>query len=333
MNQAARPKLRTVQQFQKRVLPGDEGLQVQLAELAKLALEAAQTDLGDSSLAGAALLLGGVRLAQGHGSQALTLARQATQIAERRGDERLELEAQRLFGHASLDLGELTQSQVQLGHALQLSQRHGDAMLSEILNLLAGAHHAAGQYPQALNPLQRLLVMRRSQVDVLGEATALGNLGGLQTSLDHYPAALESVLSTHAIVQPLIAGNLAARRLMGNIVFNLGNLHLDMDNPADALPYFQQAHQSAQERGDETMKVSTLLNIAAAQHESGQRASAHASSLAALELAQFLHSRRVQALALDGLGRLSMEDGAFQWTAVAYRQAFQMAEEIGDLEG
>ena len=320
-------------QFQQQALPGGEATQTRLAELAALALHAAREDLDDASLAAAALLLGGVRLAQGQVSEALALAEQAGQVARQRGDERLELEAQQLAGHANLDLGEFVQAQVQLSRALALSQQQGDAQLSEILNLLAGAHHAAGQYPEALGVLERLLIMRRAQADALGEATALCNLGGLQISMGRYSGATESMLSAYAVVQPLIAGSLAARRLLGNIVFNLGNLHLDMNNPEGALPYFREAHHSAQERGDESMLVNALLNIAVAQHESGDCAAAHVSYLAALEKAQSLHNRRVEALALDGLGRLSMQDGAYPQAAVAYRQAGQIAGEIGDLEG
>ncbi len=245
----------------------------------------------------------------------------------------LELEAQLLSGHAYLELGEYTKAQRALTSALRLSKAQADTKLPEVLNLLAGASHAAGDYQTSLGYLQELTALHRRTGNTLGAATTLCNLGNLMTSMGQYPEALRALLDAYALIRTQPGEDAAASRLYGGIVLNLGNLHLDMANPAEALGYFEDAYCFAQSRNDPAMKTNALLNQGVAQHELGQAGAAFESYTQALALARAFQHRRVEVSALDGLGRLSMEAGRLIEACSAYQQAGAIAEEISDLEG
>lgn len=300
-------------------------------ELATLAVNAALESRDGLGAAAATLLLGRLQVRRGESASARQHYEAAIERYDTQGQRAGGVEARRGLTSLLLNLGEFPAATAQVQAALALNT--DPEMSAELRNLLAGIYHSTGQYAQALTELEGVLEVHQGRGHVSGEVKALGNLGTLLTSLGRYPEALQHLTRAYALIVGTPELDAATLRLRGHLLINLGNVHLDMNDPADARKYFHEALDFARASEDRLTEATAVLNLATAEHELGELDSAHERYGQALALARAVQSRQGEVSALDGLGRVLLAWKQDAAALLAFQEAEQIALDTEDLEG
>jgi response regulator RpfG family c-di-GMP phosphodiesterase/Tfp pilus assembly protein PilF len=300
-------------------------------ELATLAAGAALESHDGLGAATAGLLLGRLQVRRGESESARQHFEAAIERYDGQGQRSGGVETRHALAYLLLELGEFPAAAAQVQAALSINV--DSAMGAELRNLLAGIHHSNGQYAQALTELESVLEVHRVRDYVPGQVKVLGNLGYLLTSLGRYPEALQHLTRAYTLIVGTPDLDAATLRLRGHLLINLGRVHLDMNDPADARKYFHEALDFARASEDRLTEATAVLNLATAEHELGELDSAHERYGQALELARAVQSRQGEVSALDGLGRVLLAWGQDEAALIAFREAEQIALDTEDLEG
>lgn len=281
-----------------------------------------------AGLARAQLIQGSVHTRRGESEQALEQLHGALQLfraAEHPAGERDALTA---LGRLGMRLGDFGVARDHLAAALSLTGQQS-AEAAQILNLLAGSHHASGEYAQALSHLHRARQIHELLGDQREVASVLGNMGTLHTSLGNYPDALAHLSEAYRIFRD----SLGDERMQAMALINLGTVHLDMGEFTRAARYFEEALGIAVQRGDRLTIATAKLNIAEAWTGNRDPERAEAAYTEALDTARQIQYRTGEVSALIGLGRLLAQRGELTEAATAHAEAVAIAREIEDLEG
>ena len=170
----------------------------------------------------------------------------------------------------------------------------------------AGNHFAASGetalQARALNHLGVCLVMDEdppTALDVLNEALAL------------------IALSPDPSIQTAIQGN-------------IGLAHNALGDHEDAIKAHKSVLETAEECGDDPLRLNALINLADSNLQNRNYRSAQGFALVALDLAKELDSKPGLVIIHDLLGMISSRQGNLKVAAEYHQQSFQVAEEIGD---
>ncbi|BDP43368.1 hypothetical protein DAETH_33370 (plasmid) [Deinococcus aetherius] len=265
---------------------------------------------------------------QGESSQAVALLEDAARVFETLRDDRRQREALEALGRAYLHLGETTVAEKHLYAALSLCADRGPEM-AQLLNLIAGVHHRGGNYLGSLESLSQALGIYEVLGDPQQMASALGNMGILNTSLGNYPEALSYLTRAFRILNE----GRQDERMRAFVLQNLGHLYLDMGEPLNSIPYFEEALGLAGKLQDRLTVAAATLNIAAAISRSENYEEAEPVFRDALRISREIQYRHGEVSALDGLGGVLARRGQWRDAAAAHAEAVTIAREIEDFEG
>ncbi|MGH3917061.1 MAG: tetratricopeptide repeat protein [Pseudonocardiaceae bacterium] len=181
-----------------------------------------------------------------------------------------------------------------------------------------------GDYPAAAESLRQALVLARDLGDRLGEATALTDLGMVQYMTDDFPAAAES------LGQGLVlARDLGDRLGEATALTYLGMLQsLTGDFPA-AAESLGQGLVLARDLGDRLWEATTLNDLGSVQYQTGDYPAAAESLGQALALARDLGYRIGEANALKNLGKVQYQTGDYPAAADSLGQALALYRDLG----
>ncbi|MBD2741854.1 tetratricopeptide repeat protein [Coleofasciculus sp. FACHB-1120] len=193
------------------------------------------------------------------------------------------------------------------------------------LNYLGGAYSNLGQYPKALEYFQQALAIYEEIGNKAGEGTTLNNLGGVYIYLGQYPKALEYFQQALAIYKEI--GNKAGE---GTMLNNLGLVYIYLGQYPKALEYFQQALAIYKEIGNKAEKGTTLNNLGGVYANLGQYPKALEYYQQALAITQELGGKVMEGKTLTNIGEVYRNLGQYPQALDYHQQALAITQEISD---
>jgi tetratricopeptide (TPR) repeat protein len=137
---------------------------------------------------------------------------------------------------------------------------------------------------------------------------------------------LEILSEALALLDPSLDASLQAA-IQGNI----GLAHSTLGNYKNAIKAHKSVLEIAEENHDEPLRLNALINLADTNLQDKNYQSAYGFALVALDLAKVLGSYPGMALINDLLGMISSRQGNLKTAIEYHQQAYQDAQEIGDL--
>jgi class 3 adenylate cyclase/tetratricopeptide (TPR) repeat protein len=187
---------------------------------------------------------------------------------------------------------------------------------------------ARGLWDQSRALQQTALAAARGSGDLLGQATALGELGFLAFSTGDYPAAVVGLADAAALYGDI--GNLPHQVWA---LCYLGFVQRLTGDCQAATAHYQQALALARRAGDRSAEAEALLNLGEVQHLTGDHRAAAESQQLALKLYSEAGDRRGQAWVLNDLGMIQQETGDYEQSAASQQQALELFRDLGDRLG
>ncbi|WP_083623454.1 CHAT domain-containing tetratricopeptide repeat protein [Planktothrix paucivesiculata] len=132
-------------------------------------------------------------------------------------------------------------------------------------NFLCSVYSSLGEYPQAINCYNQLLVLTQTLEDQQTQGTTLISIAKIYSQLGEYQKALDTLNKTFTFWQTVNfkTGEVATLNEMALIYFNLGELQ-------QALNYYNQALVIVKQLGNPTNVAAILNNIAQVESELNQ---------------------------------------------------------------
>ncbi|GAA4690797.1 ATP-binding protein [Phytohabitans rumicis] len=215
------------------------------------------------------------------------------------------------------------------GHALAAAVHSGDeAGQAQALNGLGTVHMRLGGHAEAVEHLQRALVLFRRVGDRVGEARALGNLGVVEASHGHFRRAVEyqeQVLTLYRRAGDDV-GEARALINLGDDEQRLGWYDRAAEHIGAALAVFRKV-------GDRDGEAFAVNNLGIVEMRRGRLDVAAAHHGAALAAFREVGGRVGEAWALEGLGDVELRLGRPERAAAHHRAALDVFREIGDQDG
>ena len=146
-------------------------------------------------------------------------------------------------------------------------------------SLLARVDEAAGRPDDALEPLQRTLVLQVEAGHRYGEGVTLNNLGEAYLDLGRLDEAVASIQAARQIFTEV-----KTLRGEGYAAHNLGRAYLGLGRSGEAVTFFGQALDIRQRSGDRYNQAMTLLYLGRAQRRVGDVTNARKSWTDALSI-------------------------------------------------
>jgi tetratricopeptide (TPR) repeat protein len=252
----------------------------------------------------------------------------ALTAAHRAGDRRGE--AVLLLGLALLDTFQrrFADAQVALGHAravfVELDDRQGEALVVFGLGIVQAL---TGQWEQAYHNVHAALTLFRELAHLSGQATAEYSIGRVyleQNCLRDASAHLDAAVRLFRQ-----AGHRSGEALALDWV---GQVHRRQGCLDQATSCFRQCQLIADSLCDPILGTRALLGLAEIDVTDGCSHQAEAAFQRCLDVSRQVGYRAGEALALDGLGRLSLEQGR-AGAAVSYlTQSVGIMQSVGTLQ-
>jgi tetratricopeptide (TPR) repeat protein/transcriptional regulator with XRE-family HTH domain len=220
------------------------------------------------------------------------------------------LETERPNLHAAIDYAAASGRHL---HAVRISAAMGEFLRTR------------GHWDQSATLHQAALAAARTAEDRAGEATALHELGILQTLTGDFPAAADSEAQAVALYDSLgdRPNHVYALNQLGYVQMLTGHY------PA-AIANHQQALTLARGSGDRLAEAVSLKYLSIPQRHTGDYAASGANLNAALELYRSLGNRLGEGDVLINLGQLQTLTGDHPAAAANLRQALEIVRDLGD---
>jgi len=285
--------------------------------------------LGDRRAEGQTLVrLGRLHYFLGERDQAIQNTLQAEMRFRSLGDHAREAAALNNLGSMYQDMGEPTKAIEYLARALPILRATRDAYFeANVLHNLGWCRHTLGEFEAAGAYFRRALALWRIAGNRPGEAETLNSLGLLSFHQGDFQRAHETLQQALRLCRQI-----ADQRCAAETLTNLGSLHLALHEPLQGREWFTQALSSTRAAQDEEYEDQALLGLAATDPEP-TAAPVLAQIRGALDIAQKLKDRRVEALAQRQLGDWFRARGTYNSAADAYAAALTLQRASADVRG
>ncbi|MBD2043965.1 CHAT domain-containing protein [Microcoleus sp. FACHB-672] len=196
------------------------------------------------------------------------------------------------------------------------------------LNNIGEVHRNLGQYPKALEYYQQALAIAKEIGNKAVEGTTLSNIGSVYDNLGQYPKALEYYQQALAIHQEI--DNKAGE---GRTLNNIGSVYDNLGQYPKALEYYQQALAIAREIGNKATEGATLNNIGAVHRNLGQYPKALEYYQQSLAIRKEIGNKAGEGTTLNNIGEVHRNLGQYPKALEYYQQSLAIRKAIGDKAG
>ncbi len=213
------------------------------------------------------------------------------------------------------------ESEKKFAQAEQLSASFQPQLLGEILNNRGALEVDERKYLMAQETFQRALSLARQQKDPVQEASALGNLGRVATSLEHFDEAIDRNQSALQLSRSLDLKSLETA-ILGNMAWS----YLRLGDFENALSYYQQAEEASEKSALTGYGAYWLTGIADVYYANHNYEAAEQIAKRALEIARKLNDSETITGCLNILARNTLETGQLELSEQYNREAFKLEE-------
>ncbi|SKB15676.1 conserved exported hypothetical protein [Planktothrix sp. PCC 11201] len=205
-------------------------------------------------------------------------------------------------------------------------------------NFLCSVYSNLGEYPQAINCYNQLLVLTQTLEDLQTQATTLISIAKIYSQLGEYQKALDTLNQTFPLWQKtnFKTGEIATLNEMALIYFNLGEFQ-------QALNYYNQALLEVKPLGNPTNVAAVLNNIAQVESELNRFEAALKHNQQALGLweevinkfgdSAAVNVQRGKGATLNNIGFVYANLNRLDSALEIYNQALNLWQKIGDRTG
>jgi len=266
--------------------------------------------------------LGDYPQAHEHLEQALAMKRAS-------GDRLQESKTLNVLGLLHWDLGEFEQAQTYFREGGKIAEDTGDRQLQgAILNNLSLVYDELGDYYVSLEQYQRVLDLYEGTDFPRGEGDTLGNIGGVYLLLGRFQEALDYYQRALAISEQL-QSTMSMSQDHGNIAL----CYLGLGQIDTALGHLDQAITLAGQAGMQQDQAFWLRSRGNAQVLRSRYDLGLEDQRAALAIYMALEGKTERVEALHDMGRMYLLLGDSMSAESHYRQAMELAREIGLARG
>ncbi|MEO6091072.1 MAG: BTAD domain-containing putative transcriptional regulator [Umezawaea sp.] len=192
-----------------------------------------------------------------------------------------------------------------------------------VLNNLSAVHQRLGEPREAIRCGQECLRLIDHHPIQLGAVSmvlanlgfAFEQIGELDEALAHFTQALD------------LAEQGGAKFSVAVLLGDLGNVHRDRENPAEAAVYYQRALTANRELGYHYGEAAALSGRALLAAGAGDADQAHVDATEAVRLTRVIGDRGTEAWALVSLGEVCLKSGTPAEAADHFRLALDIARE------
>ncbi|MER5220766.1 AfsR/SARP family transcriptional regulator [Streptomyces flaveus] len=260
----------------------------------------------------------------GYVGAALAVHTHALNAAKSVGDTAGEAGALAQLGIVYWQMGEYPVALDHLDRALALFREVGDRVgEARAVGNLGVVSQQMGRHEQAIRHHERALALFRDIGDRVGEANTLANLGAVMTSSGRHDAAVDRLQRGLAVFRELGHEGGEATALT-----NLGEAYAAQGRPGSSATHYRQALAIFRRIGERYGEVCALNGLAEAEYLAGAPDAAVEYHSAALALASETGERSEQARAHTGLGHAARNLGALTRARDHWRQALTLYTEL-----
>ena len=194
------------------------------------------------------------------------------------------------------------------------------------LTAIAGSHHSLGQYAKALEFYQQALAIHKRIGDREGIGANLNNIGEVYRNLGQYTKALE-----------FLEQALAMRKQMGvpgegQTLNNIGSAYYNLAQYAKALKFFEQALAMHKQMGD-LGEGETLNYIGSVYYNLAEYPKALNFFEQSLAIHQKVGDKTGEGQSLNGIGLVYSDLGQYTKALKSYQQGLAVHRQISDKAG
>ena len=193
------------------------------------------------------------------------------------------------------------------------------------LNNIGLVYRTQGQYGKALDFYQQALTIEKAVGDRTGKDATLNNIGGIYRTQGQYGKALD--FYQQALTIEKAVGDRAGK---GATLSNIGGVYGELGQYDKALGFYQQALTVQIAVGDRARKGTVLGNIGEVYEELGQYGKALNFYQQALTIARAVGDRAGKGTILSNIGGVYGELGQYDKALGFYQQALTIARAVGD---
>jgi CHAT domain-containing protein/Flp pilus assembly protein TadD len=252
-------------------------------------------------------------------------------LAQAQTREQRNNEAVRLYqvGFQQLSQGQFREALETFEQVLVIAREIGNRQVEGVtLNNIGLVYNNLGQYPQALEFYQQALAIAKVIGDKAMKGMTLNNIGLVYRNQRQYPQALEFYQQALAIAKAI-----SHKAGEGTTLSNIGAVYLDLGQYPQALESFQQALAIAKAIGDKAGEGTRLNNIGAVYDSLGQYPQALEFYQQALAIRKAIGDKAGEGTTLNNIGTVYSRLGEYRVALVSYQQALAMRQAIGDKVG
>lgn len=226
-----------------------------------------------------------------------------------------------------------------------LETREGEHRVEEeaaLRNNIALAQFRMGNFSEACAGLEKSLALSRVQGDLVGQATALVNIGalygdrdGARSALHYYEQALKL---WDAIGDPLSAAKTVGEILsvasgevnVAGVLFRIGQAYADLGEMELAMEHYQRALDVREVKMNRSLRVNILVGMAGVYEHRGEISLARDHYERSLAVWEELNNQPGMSVALNDLGGLALRTGDLQGALTYFKRALEISERIND---
>ena len=292
-------------------------------------LHAAERQRRNADAAGFRLNLARLYEARGDYAQALRVAAEVADYAQRVGQEALQARALNVVALVQRRLGRNAESLATAKEAHRIARKiDSPALQAESLMHLGAAHQAREELDQAYDAYTKGLALAQAAGDRQTEAGLHNDLGGLYRFQAEYQQANDAYQRALTLRRQL--GDVRGE---GKVLGNLCILYQNLNDLHRALHVCKDSLTLARAIGDRALEAKNRNNIGGLHRTLGEYPQALDTYSLSLRMKRKLGDRAGEARALGNLGDVHRRQGNIA-TAIEYLgQSMRIAEDIGDDTG
>jgi class 3 adenylate cyclase len=213
-----------------------------------------------------------------------------------------------------------------LQKSLEIFEELGEKQgIAKSLDNIGLIYKLQGNYPRALEYLERALVIREELGDQNGIAINLGNTGGVYFDQGNYPRALENLQKSLAFYEEV-----GHKEGIAASMSNIASIYSEQGNIPRALIYLEKSQAIMEEIGNKRGIANILGSIGPIYNEQGNYSRALECLHESLAIYEEIGNKTGMALNLHMIGRFYSQQSDYSRALEYLETALKLAEEIGD---